>query len=238
MAAHIKDYRAIKLLGRDETTIADITGTLMPSTGGTVSILATTSTIPVSFATSSTVQAVSAPSTGSTVESHLISTTSTIPVSWASASTVAAQQSGVWSLSTTSTVPVSWTTTTGTQPVSISTTSTYPVSFAATSTVQAVTALAYTSTQIWSSYNATAGGTSASVDLRSYTTIGAFVNTSTAMDIRILVSPDNAFWVNDTSISFDAAGSMGWDCIRSAGYYKLWTSAAGTVTAWIVGKSA
>jgi hypothetical protein len=57
MAAHIKDYRAIKLLGRDETTIADITGTLMPSTGGTVSILATTSTIPVSFATSSTVQA-------------------------------------------------------------------------------------------------------------------------------------------------------------------------------------
>jgi len=60
----------------------------MPSTSGTVEIgdksgfiLSTTSTVPVSFPPSSTVQAVSAPGTGSTVEAHLVDTTATIPVS-------------------------------------------------------------------------------------------------------------------------------------------------------------
>jgi hypothetical protein len=220
-------------------------------------LITTTATIPVSFATTSTVQAVTAPSTGSTMEAHLITTTATIPVSFATTSTVQAVTAPSTGstmeahlITTTATIPVSFATTSTVQAVTapstgstmeahlITTTATIPVSFATTSTVQAVTSLAYTSTLIWSNFNTTAGGTSASVDLRSYTTIGALIQTSAPMDIRILVSPDNTFWVQDTAISFDSAGSMGWDCMRSAGYYKLWTSAAGTVTAWLVGKSA
>jgi len=97
------------------------------NTTGTVEIgdktgfeLSTTSTIPVEFAPSSTVQAVSAPGTGSTVEAHLITTTATIPVTWTGEA-----------LSTTSTVPVSFVT---------DTTSTRPVTFSPSSTVQAVSA--------------------------------------------------------------------------------------------------
>ena len=159
--AHIKEYRAVKLIGRDETTVADIAGTLMPITGGTVSILPTLS-----------------PSMAGTVV--------TLP----------------------------------------------------SSTVQATFAVAFTSTKVWDSFNVSAGSTSAPVDMGSYARVGVMVYSSTNMEVRVLVSPDGDFWVKDHSVQFEGAGSIGWDCMSSARYYKLWTSAPGTVTAWFVGKSA
>jgi hypothetical protein len=185
-------------------------------------LISTTATIPVSFATTSTVQAVSAPGTGSTVESHLISTTATIPVSFATTSTV--QVSGtisqVTKLAGTSDVRLAvdalnlMKTTGGTVSI-LATTSTVPVSFAPSSTVQAapggtqdvrivtsavmiptdVQAVYQSAVTLWSSTNITSTATwinSAAVDISTFVTKTCALFPTFSGTMRIQTTPTSS----------------------------------------------
>jgi len=218
LAVSIRDWKAVYL--------TDTTGTIispMQMTGGTVSILGTTSTVPVSLSTTSTYPV-----------TFTVDTTSTRPVSFATTSTVQA----VTSPSGTQDVQiVSITDTTSTRPVSFSPSST--VQIPTTSTVQAVTAVGYTSSALWSDSNVSAGDTSGvSADLSSYRDIGAFVTHSAAAIITIEVAHDTGTtaWYPDTEVSLDAGGSMAWKVFSVGRFYRFKTDTAGTVTAIISAK--
>jgi len=208
LAVAIRDYRAVYL--------TDTTGTIispMQMTGGTVSILGTTSTVPVSFT---------------------VDTTSTRPVSFSPSSTVQAVISPTSTVSITGTVVPSET---STVPVSFSPSST--VQIPTTSTVQAITAVGYTSTALWSNSNVAAGDVSgASPDLSSYDNIGAFVWVSAASNVTVEVAHDagTTLWFPDTQVSLDAGGSMAWEVFSVGRFYRFKTDTAGTITAIISAK--
>jgi hypothetical protein len=259
MTITIKDYRGFKLLGKDETTIADISGTLMSITGGTVSIggtavLSTTSTIPVSFVSTSTIGAaisVAANQTGTIPVSFLSTSTIGAAVTLPTTSTVNFPASSTVQISTTSTIQIA---TTATIPVVFAATSTIGaaiawaagstvnVSWATTSTVQAVTTITvgYASSALWTDTNIAGAGTVSgeSADLSTYRDIGAFAWTTAAQDITIEVAHDAATsaWYPDSVASLSANGSAAWELFGVGRFYRFKAGAAGTITAIISAK--
>ena len=216
MVTQIKEFKAVFLTDTTGTVISP-----MPSVGGTVTaLISTTSTYPVTFSPSSTIQI-----------SGALSTTSTVPVSFAATSTIGAAVS--WAAG--STVNVSWAATS-----TLGAAVTGAVTLSGTgSTVQAITAVGYTSTALWSASNVSANDVSGlSADISSYRSIGAFVTHNTASNVTVEVAHDTATaaWYPDSLVTLDAGGSMTWEVMGVGRFYRFKSSAAGTVTAIISAK--